>query len=158
MRGSSAVERLAFDFEVFDGSPSWRDLPRPLGWIDAAEDEAGGWRLSGWALQPDEGPFEAIHAHWNGEAIGVATTVVRPDLAGTAYWLHRARESGFAVKLAQGEDLGRLDLFGVHNGWPVARLSTIFVSPDRAAPSRRRRGYWRSACRACPGRHFASRA
>ena len=51
------------------------------GWIDTAEDEAGGWRLSGWALHPEQGPFEAIHAHWNGEDLGVATPVVRPDLA-----------------------------------------------------------------------------
>ena len=85
--------------------------------------------MNGWMLLPSVGPFDVVHAYWNGRRIGIATRVERRDLLDQIYWLGRAQDAGVSVTVPEYDADGLLELVGHWRGRPRARLATCFVAP-----------------------------
>jgi SAM-dependent methyltransferase len=106
-------------------------LSHPAGWLDGAVATESGWILSGWMLLPGSGAFEQVQAYWNGQGIGFASRVERPDLLDQIYWLPGVERAGVSVLVPDRQADGLLELIGLRRGRPRARLATSFVSPER---------------------------
>jgi hypothetical protein len=85
-------------------------LACPAGWVDGIVAEPGGWGLSGWMVMPSRGPFDAVRARWNGHDIELVSSVDRPDLDDSLYWIRGVRRSGFRVRIQERDADGRLEL------------------------------------------------
>jgi SAM-dependent methyltransferase len=109
--------------------PLASELPCPAGWVDGVTAEVDGWRLAGWMVLPQGGPFEAIRVRWNERDFGLAAPRERPDLKDHLYWIGGVRDAGFSVLVPERNAAGRLELTGERGGRPVARLSTTFIAP-----------------------------
>jgi Methyltransferase domain len=105
-------------------------ISHPAGWLDGCAPTEAGWILSGWMLLPSKGAFDEVDAYWNGESVGAARRVERPDLLDQIYWLKGVEDAGVSVTVPDYDADGLLELIGRRRGRVRARLATNFVAPN----------------------------
>jgi len=105
------------------------------GYFEAVTRRAGECVVHGWMLLPDQA-FDSLQVYWNGDLVGAAEPVERPDVSKALPWIPHAGKSGFAVhlpaRLTEGATVGLLVVLGSRDDRPLARMGTLF-RPDTAS-------------------------
>lgn len=86
--------------------------------------------IRGWILDPDRGPFDAVHAIVDGSEAGEVEPRPAPGVRKTVPWLPGAADSGIVFHLgSRFERPQHLELIGLRNGAPARRYGTLLRSP-----------------------------
>lgn len=80
-------------------------------------------------LDPWRGPFETVTVIWNGNALGNAERIERPDVGEQFYWMRNGAAGGVRVTVPEHDADGVLQLVCWRRGRPAASLRTTFVAP-----------------------------
>ncbi|MBI3847791.1 MAG: class I SAM-dependent methyltransferase [Planctomycetes bacterium] len=108
--------------------------PRARGFFEYLDDSDGRLAMSGWMLL--DGPaFESVRIEVGGERLGIATPIVRNDVAAEFSWLPAASQSGFGlretVSAERLRDWVAIEAIGERRGRDAGKLATLYRSGFR---------------------------
>jgi len=114
--GANSIDAYGMTFY----SPSWyienhRHLDSPFGCIDWTKGIPGGFRISGWALDPDTPAFIAVHVYLDGQlAAIVAANEDRPDVG--AAFPGKGNAHGFTANIGASAGPHTVCAYGINAG------------------------------------------
>ncbi|MGZ4387312.1 MAG: methyltransferase, partial [Gaiellaceae bacterium] len=128
---SATSAYLRFDRQLLAPPAELGSLPLARANFESALERPGGIALGGWMLLPDL-RFDSVEAYLDHRRLGAAQHVRRNDLADYLPAIAHAGEAGFSalLPLARSAEprFSRVDLVGMRDGLPAARVGTLFRS------------------------------
>jgi hypothetical protein len=105
------------------------------GHFEHMKSDKGALLVSGWMMLPDR-DLTQFQLYRNGELVAGAEPKTREDVGRAFPWIPHARRSGFQFKVPVTEHTGWIEVVGLRDRRPVARLRSMFRTDlDRAVPS-----------------------